>query len=132
MAASVAEPAYLNRGSLLEEEPLAADRLDAQETKSIQEQARERAEQENRTQLRLAREDMGRIPTKGELTRAAGAEEAPLRFTRTRGVKSDAAKPATRKPGKGAPVRDEPIRDEEDLTPEWQRALDALPAKKKR
>ncbi len=105
-----------DRGPLTSQGPLPGSREDIAETKGIQERSRELGQQEDVTQHRLAREDMGRIPTKGEMTGTAGG---PVKLTKT--PRARAIAPASKSVEKPAA---------DDLTPEWQKELDRVKAKK--
>jgi hypothetical protein len=93
---------------------------DIAETRGIQEQARERGEQEDR--IRLSREKRDWFArnqpgaTKAELT---GAPEKPVRFTRTPGVGARAPKPGTVVPS-----------PDEDLVPLLKKSLQQAKRKK--
>jgi hypothetical protein len=110
-----------DRPSLVVRGPIPGSPEDIAETRAIQEQARETGDLENRISRRAARNDLGRMPTKGELTEAAGAQTPPVKLTKTRGVSGRAGSKARLAPV--APV-------EENLAPEWERALDEIKKKK--
>jgi hypothetical protein len=93
-----------------------ASRADALEDRGIQEQMRDATDLEDRLRLRAAKEDRGSLPTKGELTSAAGAPEKPVVYTKTPGVRMAKPVVTAAKPVARAAT--------EDLTPEWQAELD--------
>lgn len=109
----------LDRAPLTSEGPIPGSKEDLAESKAIQERIRDAGNMEDQTRLRLAREERGRIPTKGELIERAGKPTAR------------AGKPAaTAKVSSSAGVDLPGIAVTDDLTPEWQKALDDLKAKK--
>lgn len=118
-AAAVYPP---DRAPLTSEGPIPGSREDLAESKAIQEKIRDAGNMEDQSRLRLAREERGRIPTKGELT---GEINKPVKLTTTPKATARAAKPVA------TAIGVDPSAVSEDLAPEWQKTLDYLKAKKK-